>query len=264
MSTADFLEQEQKELLSSLVEVARSVPRDQRQKFMFSTNDSGKSWVKHFALPNWKLDCYKGDADILISRSFLNPTYWNGALSGFDITPEGIRCYELLKRQNSEPLAAVEDSIKIQVLSFDFQGRYPQAATKWTQAESLLWVTDSEQQLTTVGHLCREAVQEFASSLVQNIRPAKVDNDPAHQIARLRAVLDHIKSGTSTTLVRFLNSLLEYWGALSDLIQRQEHDGQKEGAPLIWDDGRRIVFHTAIVFYEIDRALSLQASHKTK
>jgi hypothetical protein len=54
----------------------------------------------------------------------------------------------------------------------------------------------------------------------------------------------------------FLQSLLEYWGTVNDLVQRQEHGGQREGDPLTWEDGRRVVFHTLLVMYEIDRAVS--------
>ena len=48
---------------------------------------------------------------------------------------------------------------------------------------------------------------------------------------------------------------MAYWGTLSDLVQRQEHGAAKEGEPLTWEDGQRVVFHTAIVMWEIDRSL---------
>jgi hypothetical protein len=47
----------------------------------------------------------------------------------------------------------------------------------------------------------------------------------------------------------------ETYATVSDLVQRQEHAGQREGEPLVWEDGRRIVFQTAIVMFEIDRSL---------
>lgn len=55
----------------------------------------------------------------------------------------------------------------------------------------------------------------------------------------------------------FLDALLAYWGTASDLVQRQEHGNQKVGAALLWEDGRRVVFQTAMVMYEIERALSV-------
>ena len=47
-----------------------------------------------------------------------------------------------------------------------------------------------------------------------------------------------------------LKALGGYSEALMDLIQRQEHGGQKEGHALTWQDARRVVFHTASAMYE--------------
>jgi hypothetical protein len=54
----------------------------------------------------------------------------------------------------------------------------------------------------------------------------------------------------------FLEALIAYWGTVSDLIQRQEHGSQKEGKELVWEDGRRVVFQTAMVMLEFDKSLS--------
>jgi hypothetical protein len=69
-------------------------------------------------------------------------------------------------------------------------------------------------------------------------------------------VLDQHRPRVGTTAAPFLVALLAYWGTVSDLVQRQEHGAQKEGGPLVWEDGRRVVFQTAIVMFEVDRALS--------
>jgi hypothetical protein len=69
-------------------------------------------------------------------------------------------------------------------------------------------------------------------------------------------VLDLQAKQLGTTEKPFLDALLGYWGTVSDLIQRQEHGGQKEGQSLVWEDGRRVVFQTAVVMFEIDRSLS--------
>ncbi len=53
----------------------------------------------------------------------------------------------------------------------------------------------------------------------------------------------------------FLEALVAYWGTVNDLIQRQEHDSQKDGNPLIWEDARTVVFQTLIVMFEIDKSL---------
>ena len=56
----------------------------------------------------------------------------------------------------------------------------------------------------------------------------------------------------------FLEALLNFWRTVSELVQRQEHGGQKENEPLVWEDGRRVVFQTAMVMYEVDSSLSRQ------
>jgi len=40
-----------------------------------------------------------------------------------------------------------------------------------------------------------------------------------------------------------------------NLAQRQEHGGQKEGEPLVWEDARRVVLHRAVVMIEVARTL---------
>jgi hypothetical protein len=57
--------------------------------------------------------------------------------------------------------------------------------------------------------------------------------DKAKTVARIRVVLDRRSLRLSTTEKPFLDALLVYWGTVSDLVQRQEHGGQKEGTPLM-------------------------------
>jgi hypothetical protein len=124
------------------------------------------------------------------------------------------------------------------------------------QAESLLWECDSREQLTAIGHFCREALQEFATALADEHQPADVDKDIQHTVARIKAVLGLRRGDLGKTEKQFLDALITYWGTVSDLSQRQEHGAQKEGELLIWEDSRRVVFQTAIVMFEVDRSLS--------
>ncbi len=66
---------------------------------------------------------------------------------------------------------------------------------KWVDAEKKLWISESKRELTTIGHLCREAMQLFATSLVEQYKLTEVDMDPAHTIARVRAVLKARRGG---------------------------------------------------------------------
>src|SRR4029450_3827707 len=49
-----------------------------------------------------------------------------------------------------------------------------------------LWGADSEQQYTTIGHHCREAMQEFADALIKRHGPSNVEPDKAKTVARVR------------------------------------------------------------------------------
>jgi len=74
---------------------------------------------------------------------------------------------------------------------------------------------------------------------------------------RIRAVLRQHGARVGSTTTPLLDALVGYWKAVSGLAQRQEHGGQKEGRDLVWEDGRRVVFQTAVVMFETDRALTL-------
>jgi hypothetical protein len=250
-----LLEKEHEELLCILVEAARNVPREQRHKF-WAANESYQSVIKHGGLPNGQGHAYMGDIEALGRVGFLALTYYEDReLVQFDITPLGFRYYAYLKQRDGQPIQRIEAQSRNYLNSDLFQRKYPQAYQKWASAETLLWSSDSEQQLTTVGHLCRESLQEFASALVDQFQPPSVDPDKAHTVARIRGVLDMLATRLGTTQKPFLEALLSYWGTLNDLIQRQEHGGQKEGHPLIWDDARRVVFQSAVVMIEISKNL---------
>lgn len=91
-------------------------------------------------------------------------------------------------------------------------------------------------------------MQEFATALVDKFRPSDVASDKAHVVARIKAVLEEKKKRLGSTGKQFLDALVAYWGAVSDLVQRQEHGAQKEGSSLTWEDGRRVVFQTAMIW----------------
>jgi hypothetical protein len=174
----------------------------------------------------------------------------------FDVTPQGFEYYRQIIEQTKKPISRVEVSIRGYLDADDFKTKYPEAYNKWAEAESIAWSDNSEQQLTVIGHLCREAMQEFANKLVERIRPYEVDKDRAHVENRIRAVLALQGNQLGTTERPFLDALVRYWRTVSDIVQRQEHGSQREGSQLTGEDGRRVIFQTAVVMFEIDRALS--------
>ena len=247
-----LLERIQEELLVSLVEAFKNLPVEYRQKF-FVDRTLGGDYLIHDGLKDTKM-VYFGDIEALARENLLILEYEPDGVPYFDISPLGFKYYEFLKKKAGESIAQVESTVKSFIEGNDFKKKYPMAYEKWANAAELLWKTDSQQQLTTIGHLCREAVQEFTEILVRLYRPPNVTNEKAKTITRIKSVLSLVNIGT--TVKPFLEALVAYWEVVNDLIQRQEHGAQKEGQSLMWEDGRRVIFQTAMVMFEIDSAVS--------
>lgn len=250
-----LLEPEQKELLIMMVEAMRNTTGEHRQGFLFS-NQVGGPYIIHDGLPDRKVRAYIGDMEILTQIGLLIRTYIGRGTPVYDITPLGYKYYEQMKLSSDQPVRRVEEKIRNYLDSDYFKRKYASAFQKWTSANNKLWSTDSEKQLTEIGHLCREAMQEFVTVLVDQFKPPQVDTDKAHTVARLKAVIKSKANQLGKTHTPFLEALIAYWGTVSDLAQRQEHAGLKEGQSLVWEDARRVVFQTANVMFEIDASLS--------
>ena len=254
-----LLRAEQEDLLTKLVEAARNVPSDERQKFVVPVHDgTAPHTLIHPGLPGGEMEGYLGDVEALASEGLLTIARTGPrpmAMLQVDISPRGYAYYKELRLRSGDPTREIEATIMAHLNGEPFRARYPEAHQKWAQASDRLWSSDSERELTVIGHLCREAMQAFATTLVDRYQPPSVDPNPQHAVARLRAVLRHRRDQLGTTELPFLEALVTYWGTVIDLVQRQEHGAQREGKPLVWEDARRVVFQTANVIFEIDRSL---------
>lgn len=253
-----LLTQEQVDLLFVLVEAARGVPRDRRQMFYYGhvVSKDPRALIRHEGLPAGEARAHFGDIEVLARENLVMLKRESRYDGSFDILPAGFKYYELAKKDMGEPLDRVQKTVRNFLSSEVFAGSYPAVYQKWVAAESKLWASDSEDQLTTIGHLCREAMQEFATALIVRYCPSDYPQEKIKTVARMQAVLQMKSSQLGKDNKQFLDALLAYWGAINDLIQRQEHSGQKEGKPLNWEDARRVVFQTAIVFFEVAKFLS--------
>lgn len=254
-----LLEPEQEDLLVKLVEAYRNVPREEKEKFLYTDvwdNVDSRAVVHHDGFPGKMMRASIEDIEILARNGLLSLQVKNRYTGNFSVLPLAIRYYEHLKTKLGQPVERIQSTVHEYLSSESFQRAFPTAYRKWAEAETRLWSTDSEPQLSTIGHLCREAMQEFASGLITKYNPPNVDTDPAKTKTRIKAVLGHRASTLGSTEKDFLAALLKYWGTVVDLVQRQVHQGQKEGEPLVWEDGRRVVFQTSIVMFEIAKALA--------
>jgi hypothetical protein len=252
-----LLEEQQAELLRALVEAHRQVmPRHDFIVFHVANADP-RAFVRHAGLPE-VLRAAEGDLDVLTRQGFLLVRSVNKGVSVFTMSPQALAYYESLQRQG-EPAERIEQTIRRLLDGESFKSRFPVAHAKWVQAEELLWAADAQEQLTAIGHHCREAAQAFATALVSQYQPPSCDPDPTKTKNRLRAVVEARRPALGEKAHDLLTAMVDYWGALVELHQRQTHGAQREGQPLTWEDGRRVVFQTLLVMYELDRALSPRA-----
>jgi hypothetical protein len=242
-----------------IVEADRNVPSTQRRPFFFDhlADNDPRALVDHPGLAMGTCRAHLSDLEELRDAGLIALRYQGSRYSGnFDVRSPAFTHYEQVKRRAGRPLERLTNVVRHYLSAEAFQQQYPTAYSKWVEAETRLWATDAASQLTTMGHLCREAMQAFASELIERYHPTSVNPDPTKTVARLRAVLALLAPQLGTTEAPFLDALLAYWGTVSDLVQRQEHGAQKEGHPLVWEDGRRVVFQTALVMFEIDSTIA--------
>jgi hypothetical protein len=169
------------------------------------------------------------------------------------VTPGGHECYAELQTRGGRPLAHLEQRVLAFVSGDWFASRYGAAQAKWLVAESLLWESDSASSFSTIGHHTREAMIEFADSLATRFT-VSAPVDRSKTVARIKVVIDRLRPDLGDRTSAFLEALIVYWGTVSDLAQRLEHAASHQGHPIVLDDARRVVFQTALVFFELDKA----------
>lgn len=163
------------------------------------------------------------------------------------MTVEGLRASG--KTHFADQHASVELLIQRYVDAPGFRARHPEAYEKWIDSQ-VFFGAGPERYATQVGHNCREALAALADGLMRQheVDPAGISGTQD----KLRAVF--ALSTQSATERRFLNALVGYWRSVSDLAQRQEHAGLREGEILREEDSRRLIFQTLLVMYEADQA----------
>lgn len=250
----DGLETEQVELFDRIVEATRSVPRDQRHPFMLVKTMGPAVRIQGNGFSKEVVD---GDVETLVERGLLAVQNYHSSGSGFNfrVSPEGFAAYDDRRANVSSQTNNIEEMVETHMRSDEFKATHPASFEKWSSASELLWHSDSEEELTTIGHKCREALQLFADELVADEGLVEPEPDIQKTINRITAVVEARKSDLGKTRVDLLDALITYWRAVNALAQRQEHAGQREGEQLDWEDGRRLVFQTAILMFEIDRSL---------
>lgn len=248
----DRLESEQRDLFLVIAEAYRSAPRADRE-FLWSRT-AGGTHLHQPALPG-RVAVEFNDLEVLRRFGLVSRRRGNRHSGVLNVTPDGLKFYEYLRKRQGLVVESVEATVRQLLDGSGFAAAHPGSSMKLNEATSLLWSPSVDRELSRIGHTCREAMQLFASELVARHRVEGADEDRQHTVARIRAVLAARAERVGATEQAFLDALLAYWGTVSDLVQRQEHAGQKEGSPVEVEDARRVVFQTMNLMYELHRSL---------
>jgi hypothetical protein len=253
-----LLENEQIQALEVLVEGSRAQPRDARQPFRALRQHDRLVLPPHPGVPKDFPGFYPGDIKQLAREGLLTLEVGSTNTWTFEVTPRGNRYYEWLKQQQGSGVERVEQAVRSYLDAMGFSRRHPIAWEKWREAETLLWADETKTGSTTIGHLCREAHQEFAASLLARHPTPDAPDDKTRTKQRVRAVLQGLTI-RSEAVRNLVTILAEYWAAVVDLAQRQEHAGLSEGESIMWEDSRRLVFQTLFSMAELDRLTDVAA-----
>lgn len=243
----------QRDLLVQLVEASRRQSSNDRRPFLLVMTNDGEDII-HNRLPGGSLRSSEEDVEVLAGNGLISAKRPQKYTISFYVTPQGFVYYDELRTRDLEPVRRAEADLRELFDSESFKARYPEAHKKWTAAQELLW-RNSDGSLSTIGHLCREAMQEFATALVERFKPRDPSPTKSQDVSRLKAVVSAQERRLGTTRSGFMEALINYWGALADMVQRQEHAGAKEGEAVTWEDARSIILHTLVLFAEFDRSL---------
>jgi len=243
-----ILEPEQQDLFIRMVENVRSVPRENRSPMIEANSNDGTCLI----MPKGEITGYAyGDPDSLTTVGLLQMDYSSRGNKRYTISPVGYKYYDWLMKEQGKPVERIE-SQTFRYMEFEnFRKTYPEAYRKIKQAEELLWSADKEEQFTTIGHLCREAVQDFADTLYKLMMGKDYEGPKSQTNNRIETVI--IEKCESKKVRKYLRSLFEYWKAVGGLIQKQEHRAEKEREQLTWEDTRRVVFQTVNVMFELHK-----------
>ena len=154
---------------------------------------------------------------IRFSQNQGNPT--------FILTPEAFEHYAATREK--EPAVRQESELRRFLDSDVFKAEYPNAYAKWSEADVLLWQSDSERDFTTIGHKVREALQEFATEVTARYDPPDAEANPTLVNRRLGAVIAMFLAALGEGRAKLLKALGDYSEATLDIVQRQEHGGPR-------------------------------------
>ena len=242
----------QKALLRTLVEACKVGTREENRTFLVVSSLDG-SFILPYAGSELPDPVDQADVRILVDQGYVGVLKYNkNGDPVYYVTNEGI---EFIAADTSErgPALFVQEAVSL--VEENLPSEFGRASELMKEAASKLIQAQDEHGWSEVGHKCREALQEFAQVLyTRHVPPSQQEAIPRDKtVQRLKAVVRQLRGRVGDTTSQLLGALVEYWGAVSDLVNKVEHRSQREDRPLTWDDARRAVLYSYLVMAELAR-----------
>ena len=249
-----ILEEEQINLFCQIVDAHRNVIPSKRTDFIV-TRDSTSDSMLHPGFSNGWADVVIVDLRILDNSGLIKIYNSNNPHTefSFTLTSLGFQYYEYIKDKSISPIERIQKETLNFINIPSFEQRYKNAFLKWKESEKLLWSTNTEINISTVGHLCSEALQDFLDILISRHHLGKDYPQKDKTKGRVKALINNRKSTSSDTILKLLEKFYEFWDMLNELVQRQEHYGLKERETIVLEDAKRVVLYTVIIMQELDK-----------
>ena len=249
---------EQDTLLHALVKAARSLTSAENQDFhlLRTQTGSGEPRIAHPGLPDGELTVRVNDLEALVRKGLMQQSGSSLASPRFRIDPRAYAYYRETPRAVERPAPRMGISARAYMESGSFERAYPAAYDKWVEAEALLPEGDPLPEAEAIHALCTQALHTFAGYLEEELDSPHPGGDEALAGARVSAVLDSPGLALGAEARSFLGALLAHWETRLERVQGQRSEFRQVDGAMPWQDLHLAVFHTAVVMYEIDRALS--------
>lgn len=249
------LREEQKKLFILIVEAHRNADPDRiHHGFALQGTASGISiLMTPPPSPNEEVDF--ADFEDFNDYGLIRLKESRNRSGSFSITPFGHEYYEYLQVESGHKTEVVQKEISSYLSSDKFAARFPLAWDKWSKAFELQYETEADTSISQIGHLCREAVQEFAEALIAELRNADAPAGKQETVKRMKWLFEQMRGRYPEVRIELLDALIVYWGVIQDMVARQEHSGHKEGKPVTLEESRCLLFQTMNVMYEITRLI---------
>ncbi|MPZ68493.1 MAG: hypothetical protein GEU71_03085 [Actinobacteria bacterium] len=233
-------------LLKLLVEAHWNVPPARTQDFLIVQTLEG-DFLVHAGLPRGRVSMDGRRIRDLESQGLLVCDETAPGITEMRLESEGFKCYEESQTRLADPAMTIESEVTVYLDGEDFQSRHVRSYGEWSEAQNLLWRTGGIQDYGMISHLCEVAMEQFADEALVT-SGGRDDGSGRSSLEQMRDILERSDVPEKSLML----TLLAYWVSVLEAAKSYPHQLET----IAWENVRRLVFNTAFVMFEFDKAIT--------